>query len=199
MKLLIAEQDRDFPAVFSALLHLYGYETEAVFDGTQVLTRLATENYDAAVLDDTLPRISHGELIAAFRKKSVPVIVITSKPFGTSLLTGKTPANDYLSLPFLPDELIKLIEKIEKYKNTAKSLVYSDAEIVPSEFMLCGSQPVTAGEIELFSELIEKKTVNGKRSGIYVSSLNMKLRRLNKKTHIRYMINEGYRLVNKYE
>ena len=195
MKLLIAEQDRDFPAAFCPLLALHGHETAAVYDGTQVLARLAAEKWDAALLDDSLPRISHTELVAEFKKRSVPVIVLTAERLSTVLLTRKELANAYLSLPFLPDELTALLDRIDRLRKTEKRLVFGDAEISPSEFTLCGTLPVTAGEIEVFSSVLEKKPVNGRQAGAYVYSLNAKLEKLNKKTRIRYLINEGYRLV----
>ena len=195
MKLLIAEQDRDFPAAFTPLLKLHGHETTAVYDGTQVLARLSAEKWDAALLDDALPRISHRELVAEFRKRSVPVIVLTAERLSTVLLTREELAGAYLTLPFLPDELTALLDRMAVLKRTEKPLVFGDAEIVPSEFTLCGAVPVTAGEIDVFSSLIEKKTLNGRRSGAYVCSLNAKLEKLNKNTRIRYLINEGYRLV----
>ena len=195
MKLLLAEQDRDFPAAFSALLRLHGHQTAAVYDGTQVLTSLASEKWDAALLDDSLPRIPHKELITAFKSSSVPVIVLTSKRLSAGLLTQEYLASAYLSLPFLPDELTGLLSRLSEYRSTKTPLVYEDAVITPSEFSLSGSIPVTAGEIELFSLLLENKTINEKRMGCYVFSLNAKLARLNKKTRIRYLINKGYRLV----
>lgn len=195
MKLLIAEQDRDFPGAFTALLSLDGHDVTTVYDGTQVLTRIASESFDTAIVDESLPRIPHRELIETLRKDSVPVIVLTSKRLSADKLQGEILANAYLPLPFLPEELIKLIDSVNDKKNSSGKLVFEDAVIVPSDFRLCGELPVTAGEIDVFSALLKNEPINNKRSGVYISSLNAKLGQLGKKTRIRYLINEGYRLV----
>ena len=57
MKILFAAPDRDLLECFRKLLETDLGETVTAFDGTQVLTLLASESVDAVILDRDLPRV----------------------------------------------------------------------------------------------------------------------------------------------
>ena len=65
--------------------------------------------------------------------------------------------------------------------------------------MLCGKLRVTAEEINVFKALIKKEEMISKQSGAYITSLNNKFSKLNKKIRIRYVMQEGFRLVTDNE
>ena len=195
MKLLIAEQDRDFAGSFRTLLEWYGHDVTTVYDGTQVITKLAGHSYDAAVIDGMIPRVSASELVEALNKKNIPVIVMSSGSITANTLSSGRLANAYIQLPFLPKELLALLDSVEKNSSSGEKLVFEDAEINVSAYGLCGTVPVTEGEIEVFRSLINKNSIDLKSKGPCITALNHKLEQLHKKTRIRYLINEGYRLV----
>ncbi|MBQ9461363.1 MAG: response regulator transcription factor [Clostridia bacterium] len=196
MKILIAEQDRDFSSAFSTLLGMEQHTVTTVYDGTQVITRLETNHtFDIAVVDEALPRINADKLLKPLFDRNIPVIVLTSEKLTASRLMDTALANAYLTLPFLPSDLTGTIERVMKRKNSTDILRFEDVYIKLSEYMLCGSIPLTDGEIELFADLISHKQVSGKHMEAYISALNSKLEKLNKNIRIKYLIDEGYRMV----
>ncbi len=195
MKILIAEPDRDFLHAFRSLLELDGNRVTTIFDGTQVITKLAAHNYDVAVMDMNIPRISYKELVELLHKKNIPVILLSEKRIGIKMLCDDVLGDAYLSFPFLPGELTELIEKVVSTLSSDEKLRFADAEIDIPDMKLCTTVPVTCEETEVFRTLMNKGAVDSKKAGKYISSLNHKLEKLNKKTRIRYLMNEGYRLV----
>ncbi len=196
MKILIAEQDRDFSSAFSILFGMDSDTVTVVYDGTQVISRLENgQDFDIAVVDESLPRINAKKLLEPLSARNIPVIVLTSEKLTASKLTASPLANEYISLPFLPAELAGLIKSVSDKKKSKEKLEFEDINISVPDFKLCGSIPVTNGEIELFGALIRHEQVSGKHMGPYISALNAKLERLNKNTRIKYLIDEGYRMV----
>ena len=96
MKILFAAPDRDLLECFRKLLETDLGETVTAFDGTQVLTLLATESVDAVILDRDLPRVDHPTLVSRIREKNIPVVVLTDGPVTAAMLTGEPTANEYL-------------------------------------------------------------------------------------------------------
>ena len=196
MNILIAEQDRDFSKAFSFLLGLDNNTVTTVYDGTQVISRIeGGQSFDIAIVDESIPRISAKTLIPSLLARNVPVIVLISGKLTASRLMGSPLANAYLSLPFLPGDLTGLIKRVTENVNSTSKLSFEDVSITPSDFKLCGSVPVTEGEIELFDSIVKHEQVSGKHIAPYISALNYKLEKLNKHFRIKYLINEGYRMV----
>ena len=195
MKILLAEPDRDFLHSFKTLLELDGNRVTTIFDGTQVITKLAAHSYDIVIMDMDIPRISYKELVELLHKKDIPVILLSEKNIGIKILNGDVLGDAFLSFPFLPGELTDLIEKVVSMVSSVEVLRFADAEIDIPEMKLCGTLSVTCEEAEVFKALINKEDIDSKKAGKYISSLNHKLEKLNKKPRIRYLMNEGYRLV----
>ncbi len=99
MNVLIADPDRDFLMSYKALLELSENTVQTVFDGTQVISKLASEKFDAVIINENIPRIKCREIVKVLNDDGIPVIVITERKekFNT--------ADDCIKLPFLPSEL----------------------------------------------------------------------------------------------
>lgn len=199
MKILIAVSDRDFLSSFSALLRSAGYETDTAADGTMVVSKLTEERPDMVILESTIPRISSGQILSLLAGKDIPAIEISDRKTVSGMLIGKNPANAYLPLPFLPDELLELIENVREKKASDEVISVGGVEAQVGKFLLCGKERLCAGELDVMKALAEGAEIDTKRSGAYINSLNIKLERLNKTLRIRYLMGEGYRLVNSNE
>lgn len=195
MNILIADPDRDFLKAFQTLLDLSGHTVTTVFDGTQVITGLHTHRYDMVVLNENIPRIAAKELIAEIQNRGIPVIVLSAKHIHSELLSTEPLANAYLSLPFLPYELVETIDRVQQQRQSGERLAFDEAVIEASAFLLCRSLPVTEGETAVFRALVQHEPINNKRAGPYITALNYKLEKLKKNVRIRYLMNDGYRLV----
>ncbi|MBQ8134464.1 MAG: hypothetical protein IJ192_08680 [Clostridia bacterium] len=199
MNILIGDPDRDFLMSFKRLFELSGHSIVPVFDGTQVIARLADSQFDIVILSSNIPRIVYKDIVKVLNEDNIPVVVISERKINSGMLMDHALANSYLSLPFLPYELTELVNEINTKIKSDEKIQYSDIEMNLSDFMLCGKIRVTNEEINVFKMLIEREEPDHKRAGPYINALNNKFRKLNKNIRIKYLMNQGYRLVTDNE
>lgn len=115
-RFLIAEDNADLRDLLQDDLEDAGYETIAVVDGRAALAQLENEaeRIDVLITDVNMPSLSGAELLRMVRTRrpEIPVIVITA--FGSveqAVELVKQGAFQYLTKPFVTDELIKTIEQ----------------------------------------------------------------------------------------
>lgn len=195
MNILLADPDRDFLNAFQRLLTAEQHIVRTSFDGTQVIRKLAETKDELVILNDVLPRIPSQEILKMLNDDNLPVIVVSHQKINTGILIQEPLANAYLSFPFLPAELLHLIDSIIRKQQTAEKLCYEDVTFDLAAFKLCGQLRVTNEEIEIFQTLVSDGELDNKRAGPYINALNYKLETLQKSPRIRYIIHEGYRLV----
>ena len=186
MYIMLGCRDRDFLKAFSKLFELEGYTVETAFDGTQIITGLAEKKPELAVLDAELPRIRCGELIKILNDADVPVIIITGR---------KPRVADLMNKDLAMDELKALVEDVMEKRQNGSIIKFDDAEVDEQKFLMCGKVRLTAEEINIIRRLSQKQTIENGKSAAYIGALNNKLEMLGRKTRIKYMLNEGYRLV----
>ncbi len=103
--ILFADPDRDLLSSCGELLRQDGYDVTAVFDGTQVIEKLAEKSFDLAMMNGTLPRISTDRLMPLLQEKHIPVLILGS--------AEKAPgAAAELSFPFIPSELKSVVGRL---------------------------------------------------------------------------------------
>ena len=197
MNILIADSDRDFLMTFKKMLEYASHTVTTVFDGTQVITKIAASNFDVVILEQNIPRVKTRDIVKLLNEEKIPVIVILDKKINSEILLDDVLANAYLDLPFLPNELMEAIDEIAAKKEATSQMILAaeGIEIDVPNYILCGKIRLTNEEINIFDDLRSGKDMRSKAVGPYINSLNNKLEVLNKKTRIRYVINEGYRLV----
>ena len=108
MKILFAAPDRDLLECYKKLLEADIGQTVTAFDGTQVLTLLATEGFDILILDWKIPRVDHKTIIESANRKKIPVIVLTDERPGGRQSEEPVP-NGILSYPFTFSGIKKII------------------------------------------------------------------------------------------
>jgi two-component system, OmpR family, alkaline phosphatase synthesis response regulator PhoP len=100
------------------LVRLYlgreGYQVETAASGGEALAKLAVFNPDLVVLDLMLPDIDGFEVCRRIRTKSnVPILMLTARKEDMDKIVGlEIGADDYLTKPFNPRELIARIRAI---------------------------------------------------------------------------------------
>ena len=112
MRILLAVPDRDLLETFREILAQDLGETVTAFDGTQVLSLIAGEHFDAAVFDSGIPRIGYRELVARIREKKIPTVVLSEKASGALRTAEEIQADAYLSYPFSADTLKSVIRSV---------------------------------------------------------------------------------------
>ena len=108
MRVLIVEDDPMIGASIRTGLRQDGYTADWARDGNSAEAAVATNEYDAILLDLGLPGRSGLELLAQWRRKknTVPILIITARDSVDDRIAGlDTGADDYLVKPFDLNEL----------------------------------------------------------------------------------------------
>ena len=108
MRILIVEDDPMIGASIRTGLRQDGYTADWARDGNSAELAVATNEYDAILLDLGLPGRSGLELLAQWRRKrnTVPILIITARDSVEDRIAGlDTGADDYLVKPFALNEL----------------------------------------------------------------------------------------------
>lgn len=118
-RILIIEDDIDIAELERDYLHLHGYQGEIIQDGLLGLKKALTGMYNLVVVDLMLPSTDGFEIIKEIRKKlEVPIIVVSARSDDIDKIRGLDfGADDYLTKPFSPAELIARIKShIKRYE-----------------------------------------------------------------------------------
>ena len=70
MKILLAEDERSLSRAIVRILESGGYTAEAVYDGEDALAYLDSGQYDAAVLDIMMPKMSGLDVLRTLRSRA---------------------------------------------------------------------------------------------------------------------------------
>lgn len=118
-KILIVEDEHDIAELIAFNLKRAGYQVILAHDGIEGTTMAMRERPDLIVLDLMLPgRDGFGvfrELRRDARTSDIPVIMLTARAQTEDRIQGlETGADDYLTKPFSPKELLLRIRAILK-------------------------------------------------------------------------------------
>ncbi|WP_159983723.1 MULTISPECIES: response regulator transcription factor [unclassified Novosphingobium] len=108
MRILIVEDDERLARGMEASMSASGFAVDVVDRGEDALDVLASENYNAVILDLGLPDIDGLEVLQSLRAggNATPVLILTARDGVSDRIAGlDRGADDYLSKPFHPREL----------------------------------------------------------------------------------------------
>ncbi len=149
MKVLLIEDDAHLGDALKRYLEREGFSCTWIEDDREVLLILNSEAFDIVVLDLILKFEAGEKILEKIKKKyDLPVIVLTAKgEIEDKEVCFKLGADDYITKPFNPRELVLRIKSVCK--------------------RYYGKEIVTVGDIEID---LEKKTV--KKNGLLVDLTN---------------------------
>ena len=119
--ILVVEDEPRIAAIAADYLRHAGYQVAVAADGAQALEAARTVRPDLVVLDLGLPGIDGLEVTRTLRSGStVPIIMVTARVEEADRLLGlETGADDYLTKPFSPRELVARVKAV--LRRTASS------------------------------------------------------------------------------
>ncbi len=122
-KILIIEDEESIASFIQLELNHEGYIADVAFDGIEGLNKVKKNTYDLIVLDIMLPGISGIEVCRKVRQFSdIPIIMLTAKDDVSDKITGlDMGADDYMTKPFIIDELFARIRANLRRKNDENS------------------------------------------------------------------------------
>ncbi|HYM81376.1 MAG TPA: response regulator [Candidatus Limnocylindria bacterium] len=115
--ILVVDDDRRVVELLQIALHAHGFRVLTAGDGDEALRRAISERPDLVVLDVRLPRKSGLEVCETLRQDpedpTVPIVLVSAAAETEARLQGLARgADDYLTKPFSPKELIARIKRL---------------------------------------------------------------------------------------
>ena len=170
-KILIVDDEQDILELVRYNLSKEGYETVCAATGEEAIKINSEQRPDLIVLDLMLPGIDGLEVTKHIRntneEENTPIVMLTAKGEEADVVTGlELGANDYISKPFSPRELIARIRAIlrrrRKTGQKEESHVIREGDLVIDHsrhsVTLAGKQiDLTYSEFQMLSLLTAKK------------------------------------------
>lgn len=118
-KILLIEDDDSLRDVVASLLERDGFTVDPFSNGEAALDAFNRSTYGCILSDFKLPQMNGLELLAAIRERSqtVPFIIMTA--FGSidiAVQAMKFGANDFISKPFEPETLARVIGEVIEHR-----------------------------------------------------------------------------------
>lgn len=106
--ILICDDDKDIVSALDIYLTSEGYATVKAYDGQECLRLAEREPVDLILLDVMMPGLDGIRTTAKLREScNVPIILLTAKSEDSDKILGlNIGADDYITKPFLPQELL---------------------------------------------------------------------------------------------
>ncbi|AXK21366.1 MULTISPECIES: response regulator transcription factor [Bacillus] len=111
-KILIVDDDKDIRNLISVYLENEGLQTQKAEDAIEALKLLKEKEFDLILLDVMMPNMDGIEACLKIREEqTIPIIMLSAKSEDMDKIQGLTSgADDYLSKPFNPLELIARVK-----------------------------------------------------------------------------------------
>jgi DNA-binding response OmpR family regulator len=115
-EILIVEDEPGLAEVLAVHLEASGFEPVVVNDGLEALYALDRVQPRAVLLDLHLPQVSGFRIIQIIKQRPtlprLPVIVITALSFQEAEEAVRAGADDFITKPFLPAEVVTRVERL---------------------------------------------------------------------------------------
>ncbi len=141
-RILVVDDEEVIVRLVSFNLEKEGFETLAAYDGREALDIIRREHPDLVVLDVMLPELDGFSLCRLLRQEKIliPVLMLTAKDEEIDKVLGlEMGADDYLTKPFSPRELVARVRAIlrrtkEPRDDQIDRMELGDLEIFPSRY-----------------------------------------------------------------
>lgn len=220
MRLLVVEDEARLAEALGEILKTQKYAVDIVYDGEDGYDYACSNIYDAIVLDVMLPKMDGFEITRRLRSEgnTTPIIMLTARDNINDKIKGlDAGADDYLTKPFVPEELLARIRAISRRQGEVilNELKFEDVSLQLSNYTLDGpNRSIRLGpkEFEIMRLLISSPNVIVPKEDIlvkvwgtetdveennvevYISFLRKKLDKLSDRVQISTIRKIGYRL-----
>ena len=220
-RILIIEDEEAIADLEKDYLELSGFEVEICNRGDTGLTRALNEEFDLIILDLMMPKVDGLTVLRTLRERNdlTPVLILTARSEVDDKVLGlDSGANDYLTKPFEPKELLARIRAITRVqtKNPSSVLQLGNVTLDRTHYELaCGENSIRLAnkEFQLMELLMSNpgqvlsteqifERIWGLDSDaetsiiwVYISYLRRKFKTLGANVLIKATRNVGYSLV----
>ena len=176
--ILVVEDDADINNLLAKILRQADYQVTQVYSGSEAALRLEHESPDLILLDLMLPGMSGEALLEKLRSElgcDAPVIILSAKTaVGDKVGLLKLGADDYITKPFEPEEVLARIEaalrRVGKEATNDKPLTHRALTLSPSlrKATLAGQElALTAHEFDILELLMRQPEKVYTRESLY--------------------------------
>ena len=220
MQVLIVEDEKHLARALKQILTEQKYMVDMVHDGNDGLDYALSGIYDVIILDVMLPYRDGFQIAYELRKQKIdtPILMLTAKDTVGDKVSGlDSGADDYMTKPFAPEELLARIKALTRRKGEVilDESSFGDFQFNASTGMLSkGSKSVHLNfkEAEIMKLLIANRDIIISKEDIitkvwgydsdagsnnveaYVSFLRRKLNFIQSTSEIKAIKKVGYRL-----
>ncbi len=113
-RVLLVDDDRELCQMLGEYLSAEHFEVQSVHDGSDALAELAASDFDILILDVMLPSVSGFDVLRKLgATHDTPILMLTARGDDVDRIVGlELGADDYLSKPFNPRELVARVRAI---------------------------------------------------------------------------------------
>lgn len=220
MRVLIVEDEIRLAEALGEIMKSQRYTVDIVNDGEDGLDYAMSDIYDVIVMDVMLPKMNGFDIVRKMReeKNQTPVIMLTAKDDTSDKIKGlDCGADDYLTKPFVPGELLARIRAISRRQGEVvmDEIKVEDITLSLSNYTLsCDGRSINLGpkEFDILKILMSNPNVIVPKEDIlikvwgtesdaednnvevYISFLRKKLTHLKSAVQITTVRKIGYRL-----
>ncbi len=220
MRVLIVEDEVRLAEALGEIMKGQRYSVDIVYDGEDGLDYAMSDIYDVIVMDVMLPKMNGFDIVRKMReeKNQTPVIMLTAKDDTADKIKGlDCGADDYLTKPFIPGELLARIRAISRRQGEVvlDELKFEDLTLSLSNYSVsCNGNAINLGpkEFDILKLLMSNPNIivpkedllikvwgiesdaEDNNVEVYISFLRKKLSHINSKVAISTVRKIGYRM-----
>ncbi|MCS5711428.1 sigma 54-interacting transcriptional regulator [Candidatus Berkiella aquae] len=152
---LLVEDDKDLLEALTMTLQNASFEVDAVESSTMALQMLRTKHYHIVLSDIQLDKMSGIDLLKFIKKQDYQTSVVLMTAYGKiddAVFAIKNGAIDYITKPFVANELITKLNKISQYHHHPQNNLICHDEVMKKLFEVAAQVAKTDASVLISGE-----------------------------------------------
>lgn len=121
---LVVDDEKNIVQLAKMYLAKEGYTVDSAFDGADALEKVKARRPDLVILDLMMPKVDGWEVCRRLRQETdIPIIILTARGDDVDKILGlELGADDYVTKPFNPRELVARVKAVLRRYDPAERL-----------------------------------------------------------------------------